>query len=184
LRLGHYPRAERLFFSQISWHHWLPFYRGTTMTRIARAFVLLCVIGIMSVIASSSAWAQFCSNSTECSAQTVCTQAFFFVKQCERRACNFDGDCPTARRRCFGGICQAGCFNNAGCPGGTRCVGRTDFILGTCTAPASSGGSSGAPLAGVGQACGRQELAPGVFKSIPCRSGLTCTNGRCQRPAT
>jgi hypothetical protein len=114
----------------------------------------------------------------------VCTPVFFFVNQCQRRPCNFDGDCPAARRFCFGGICQAGCLNNNSCPRGSQCVGRGQFILGTCTAPAPSGGSSGTPLAGVGQACGRQELAPGVFKSIPCRSGLICTNGRCRRPAT
>ena len=182
---GLFPRAQRLFFCQTSWHHWPPCRPGATMTRIARAFVLFCVVGIMPVIASSAARAEFCSNSTECSAQMVCTEAFLFVKQCETRACNFNSDCPRARRTCFGGICQAGCFTNAGCPAGTRCVGRGEVILGTCTASGgSSGGSPGAPLAGVGQACGRQEFAPGVFKSVPCRSGLTCTFGRCQRPAT
>jgi hypothetical protein len=57
---------------------------------------------------------------------------------------------------------------------------------GMCQAPAGGGSStagSGTALGGEGAACGRITFGGGVTKNIPCRHGLQCHFGHCERPA-
>jgi hypothetical protein len=102
-----------------------------------------------------------CSNSDQCSSDTVCIAPKFPIglpKECRPMPCNFDTECPSARPKCLMGICQNPGFNPNTPPG------------------------TGTTQAGVGEACGPYKIGQ-VTKSRGCKPGLQCVKGHCQQPA-
>ena len=159
------------------------------MGLLARALIALSVAALSAAMTISAANAQFCTRPADCPDDFQCTPFFFGLGTCTLARCNFDGDCVgTARPSiCAFGLCQPRCRTNRDC--------RPDQVCGpiegrrVCFVPLPPSPPpqpppppvGGIPLAGEGQACGPRTFAPGVVKSIPCQSGLTCSHGTCQR---
>jgi len=160
------------------------------MGSIARALVAVCTLVLSAATTISVAHAQFCTRPADCPDDFQCTAVFFGLGTCTLARCNFDGDCiGTARVSiCAFGLCQPRCRTNRDCRRGQVCgaiEGRRVCFVPVAPAPPASPSpppSSGIPLAGEGQACGPRTLAPGVVKTIPCKSRLQCVNGFCQKP--
>lgn len=122
-------------------------------------FVSMCIL-------AACAWAEpqladaACTNTNQCANDRVCLQSrspLGIGRECLQMPCNADSDCPTERRRCLMGICQA----TGGNPGG--------------------GTGGGIALGGEGETCGPVKVGP-VTKSRGCKPMLQCVRGRCQRP--
>ena len=126
------------------------------MSRIAQLLLCLGAAVVLSLLLPESVNAQICFSNNDCAADRECRSGGGLFYVCRPIACNFNTDCPRNLRPCAGGVCQ--------------------------NLPAG-GGSSGAgiPQAGVGQACGRVQFGGGVTKSVACKKGLQCSNGRCRR---
>jgi hypothetical protein len=159
------------------------------MPRFVRALHIVCLAGLLSALTMGAAQAQLCASNAECRSPLQCNKWLFGVAgSCERALCNADTDCRTTEI-CSLGICQIACLRDVNCPAGLVCVHGTGDIRGrgVCTEPeppppAPSSPGPGTPLPGLGQACGPRNMGGGVIKTIPCRPGLQCRSGRCQRP--
>jgi uncharacterized membrane protein YgcG len=129
------------------------------MVAITRLLLCLGAALFLSLLLPESASAQICFSNNDCPADRECRSGggLFFV--CREIACNSNADCPRNLRPCAGGACQS------------------------LPAGGGGGGSSGGGISqsGEGQACGRVRFGGGVIKSVGCRQGLQCTNGRCRR---
>ena len=154
------------------------------MTRLARTLVVLGTAALAYALTISGAGAQFCLRSSDCPDSLLCTNLFpGFFGTCGIGLCNTDADCVgTAQRSiCELGVCQATCRRNANCPLGEVCGGVPGRRVCVPAPQPTPPPPSGIPLGGEGQACGPRNLGGGVIKTIPCRSGLRCVHGFCER---
>ena len=150
-------RGERCYSYFISVHRcrWSSGRReGIFLIRVAVS--VFAFAALMSIAGAQPAVAQWCGVNAQCATDMVCQPSWIpFVKECRRKPCNANSECPNDRPSCS---------------------------LGFCRAPAGGGSTTGGiPLSGIGQACGQVRIG-NVTKHVGCKRHLQCVQGRCQRP--
>ena len=133
---------------------------ASAMAWIVSHVRVVCLSLLCSLLMAAGASAQSCTTSADCRGAGICEQALG-SRQCVHFACSSDRECSTIPGLPF---CVSGQCQSRPGPGGS-----------------SSGNGGGIPPSGVGGICGRVTLGGGVVKSIPCRHGLQCHSGRCER---
>ena len=131
------------------------FQEGVPLIRVA--ITAFSFAALVSIAGAQPALAQWCKVNAQCAADMVCQPSWLpFAKECRRKPCNADSECPNDRPSCS---------------------------LGFCRVPPGGGGSTtgGIPPRGIGQACGQIKIGH-VTKHVGCKRNLQCVQGRCQRP--